>query len=357
MEAQLPKLKNKKMNKISILVPCYNVEKYVCQCLDSIQRQTYTNLEVICIDDGSEDRTGAIIEEFVAADNRFRVIHKPNTGYGDSMNMGIERCTGEYIGIVEPDDWIEPNMYKVMLDTALANELDYVKCLWYEGPTGTERVRKHRHVRKKRVVCPLEHQNIFLLQPSIWSALYRRDLLEEGQKIRFLPTPGASYQDTSFAFKTYIKSSRFMMLDKPYYHYRIHSESSVSSPAKTLCLLNEWKEEGFWLQKNPRQKQALIKNQVFAKIVYGGFRWNYNRIKLDQEKEFLEGSSVLFRSFVKDGLFDMDRLKGSRWGDRLVLTIREPDKFYQYFVRRERRRAFWRKVGCLLLFKRKQGHQ
>lgn len=337
--------------KVSVLVPCCNVEKYVRQCLESIQRQTYTNLEVICIDDGSIDSTGIIIDDFVATDNRFKVIHKSNTGYGDSMNQGLEMCTGDYIGIVESDDWIEPMMYEVLLDAALANNLDSVKCLWYEGPTATERVRKWKNVKKNHVFCPLKNQDVFLLQPSIWSALYRRDLLEEGRKIRFLPTPGASYQDASFAFKAYTKSNRFMMLDKPYHHYRIHPGSSVSSPNKVLCLLDEWNEERAWLQGNPQQKQALIKEQLFARIVYGGFRWNYNRINLEQKRVFIERCSVLFRGFVDDGLFDMDRLKGSRWGERLLLTIHNQEAFYQYFVRREKRRDFWIQIWNLLCFK------
>lgn len=338
------------MNKVSVLVPCCNVEKYVRLCLESIQKQTYSNLEIICIDDGSTDSTGAILDDFAIADNRFKVVHKPNTGYGDSMNLGLEMCTGDYFGIVEPDDWIEQTMYETLLTAALKYDSDQVRGLWFEGPTGTERVRKWRHIKKNHVLCPLENQNIFLLQPAIWSALYRRDLLEEGQKVRFLPTPGASYQDASFAFKTYIKSKRFIMLGKPYYHYRINPNSSVSSSGKVLCLLDEWNEEGRWLLANPEQKQMLINDQLFAKVVYGGFRWNYNRINLEQKKVFLENCSVLFRSFVDDGLFDADRLKGSRWGDRLLLTIYNPKAFYQYFVRREKRRAFWTRIWKLICF-------
>ena len=345
------------MNKISILVPCYNVEKYVRQCLESIQNQTYTNLEVICVDDGSTDSTGSIIEEFASVDQRFVVVHKPNSGYGDSMNYGLDICTGEYIGIVEPDDWIEPNMYETLLEAALANELDLVRCLWYEGLNAKERIKKCKHVRKNRVLFPLEYEEIFLLQPAIWSALYRRDLLEEGQKIRFLPTPGASYQDASFAFKTYTKCKRFMMLDKPCHHYRINSGSSVSSDGKVLCLLDEWNEERCWLKNNPRQKEALLRGQTFAKVVYGGFRWNYQRISLEQNKEFIENCSSLFRDFVDEGFFDMDKLKGTRWGNRLLLTIRKPEEFYQYLVRREKRRTMFNKFIRKLCFNSKKGNE
>ena len=174
------------MEKISILVPCCNVEKYVRQCLDSIKAQTYTNLEIICIDDGSKDSTGAIIDEYVAADSRFKVIHKPNSGYGDSMNKGLEMCCGDYIGIIESDDWIEPNMFETLLATAKSQNLDLVRCCWYEGPTGTETIKIQNMLAHNVVMKPLEHPEAFQQQPSIWAALYRRDLLEEGRKVRFL---------------------------------------------------------------------------------------------------------------------------------------------------------------------------
>lgn len=339
------------MNKISILIPCYNVEKYICQCLESILNQTYTNLEIICINDGSTDTTGAIIDQYAALDYRIVVIHKANTGYGDTMNIGLNACTGDYIGIVEPDDWIEPTMYETLLNIALMNNLDYVKCLWFQGPTGTECIKRYNKISKNSVIRPLEEPEIFLIQPAIWAALYKNELLNEGDKIRFLPTPGASYQDASFYFKTLLKSTRFMMLDKAYHHYRINPGSSVCSSGKVLCLLDEWAEERCWLLRHPKQKQEIIRTQTFAKVVHGGFRWNYKRIDLDQKKMFFDACSVLFSSFVKDGLFDIDKLKDLRWGKRLILTIKEPNKFYQSFVNQEKRRLFWNKIWSILLFK------
>ncbi|MFD1244677.1 glycosyltransferase family 2 protein [Paralysiella testudinis] len=91
---------------ISILVPVFNVEKYLRQCLDSIQSQTFKNFEVICINDGSTDTSLAILEDYAQQDTRFRIINKPNSGYGHSMNIGLGQCNGEYIGIVESDDYM-----------------------------------------------------------------------------------------------------------------------------------------------------------------------------------------------------------------------------------------------------------
>ena len=90
---------------ITILVPCYNVEKYVDECLSSIQKQTYDNLEVLCINDGSTDNTLNILRKYEASDNRFHIINKSNSGYGASMNIGLNKASGDYIGIVESDDF------------------------------------------------------------------------------------------------------------------------------------------------------------------------------------------------------------------------------------------------------------
>ena len=294
------------MEKISILVPCCNVEKYVRECLDSIKTQTHTNLEVICIDDGSKDKTGEIIDEFVAADDRFQVIHKPNSGYGDSMNKGLEACTGDYIGIIESDDWIEPDMFEVLLKTAKENDLDLARCCWYEGPTGTESENHQDWVSKDVVCCPMDDEKVFFQQPSIWASLYRRDLLEEGRKIRFLPTPGASYQDTSFAFKCYTKSKRFMMIDRPYHHYRINPNSSVSSTGKVYCILDEWEEMLRWICEDTEMKKKFQGTALLPKICYGGMIWNYERLSQTTLKLlFLRRTSIFFRSAEKEGVLNL----------------------------------------------------
>ncbi len=318
------------MKKISVLVPCCNVEKYVKECLDSIKAQTYTNIEVICIDDGSTDSTGAIIDEYVAADPRFQVIHKPNTGYGDSMNVGLERCTGDYVGIVESDDWIEPNMYEVLLKTCESKDLDLIHCLWQSGPTGTENVDEMRWLKKDSLCCPLDRIKVFNMQPSIWAALYRRDLLEEGRKVRFLPTPGASFQDTSFAFKCYTKSRRFMFLSKALHHYRMNPGSSVSSTGKIYCLLDEWKEIYRWICEDSGLKRRIAEAQLLVSLFYGGFKWNYERLATVPRLKFLRAASHFFRQVAKDGLLNVKGYRTSRESRRTIkFVIDNPLEYYR----------------------------
>ena len=118
--------------KVSVLVPVYNVEKYVGMCLDSLLCQTLKDMEIICIDDGSTDNSSAILAEYAKRDSRIIIITKENTGYGASMNLGLSRAKGEYIGIVESDDYALPEMFEQLYIKAQENELEVVKTNYYE---------------------------------------------------------------------------------------------------------------------------------------------------------------------------------------------------------------------------------
>ena len=116
------------MPKVSIVMPTYKVEKYFRQCLESVINQTLTDIEIIPVDDGSPDNCGKIMDEYAAKDSRIKPIHQENGGYGKAVNAGIEAATGEYIGIVETDDWIEPDMYEKLYNQAVKLDADVCKC-------------------------------------------------------------------------------------------------------------------------------------------------------------------------------------------------------------------------------------
>lgn len=117
------------MNKpiVSIVIPVCNVEKYLRECLDSVINQTMTELEIICVDDGSNDNSLSILKEYENKDNRIIVISKENSGYGNTMNVGMDKATGEYIGIVESDDYIEKNMFERLYAVACKYNAEIVK--------------------------------------------------------------------------------------------------------------------------------------------------------------------------------------------------------------------------------------
>jgi glycosyltransferase involved in cell wall biosynthesis len=113
---------------ISIIVPVYKVEKFLSKCVDSILNQTYRNIEIILIDDGSPDNSPAICDEYAEKDNRIKVIHQRNAGLAGARNAGLAICRGEYIAFVDSDDYIEPNMMEAMLNAAVNNDCDIVRC-------------------------------------------------------------------------------------------------------------------------------------------------------------------------------------------------------------------------------------
>lgn len=128
---------------ISIVVPVYNVASYLRECLESILEQTYENLEVICVNDGSTDGSLAILEEYRSRDSRVRVISKPNAGYGHTMNMGMDAATGDYLGIVESDDFIEPRMYEILMTAQQKHDVPVVLCPWFDYWTDGNRKSAH----------------------------------------------------------------------------------------------------------------------------------------------------------------------------------------------------------------------
>ena len=241
------------MPKVSVVIPVYNVEKYLRQCMDSVVNQTLRELEIIAVDDGSTDSSGAILDEYAAADPRVKVIHKANGGYGIGMNTGFDAATGEYIGIVESDDYADPEMFETLYNRAKSQNLDVVKSgfyyYWSQPEERNEKVVIASAVMANRTLCPrtefqapMEKVEFFNIKPTIWSAIYRKDFIRENN-IRFNETPGASFQDASFNFKVMALAKRVQLIRDAFLHYRQDNEnSSVNSPGKVFCVCDEYEE-------------------------------------------------------------------------------------------------------------------
>lgn len=152
---------------LSILVPCYNVEKYLNQCLLSIQNQTFNDFEVICLNDGSTDSTLSILKSFQNQDSRFKIIDKPNTGYGDSMNIGLHSAKGKYIGIVESDDYIDHKMFQKLVEEAEAKNLDVSRGGYFLSSKGGITPLKNDWIKKNTVFNPNIDPSPFWQAPAI----------------------------------------------------------------------------------------------------------------------------------------------------------------------------------------------
>lgn len=295
--------------KITVLVPCYNVEKYIEECLWSIHNQTYPHLEILCINDGSTDNTLEILKKFECVDSRIRIINKANSGYGASMNIGLNQATGDYIGIVESDDFIEPVMFELLIKQAIEHDLDIVRACYFQFRTsdGSNELIKNDFVPKNEIFCPIKNQSPFYQAPAIWAAIYRRGMLNDNN-IRFLETPGASFQDTSFAFKAYCCAKRFLMIDDGVLHYRIDNEnSSVNNPEKVFCVCDEYEEMWKFAQANPDLYRA-VKNLIPV-LQVATYTWNYNRLSSSLRKLFLEKWSAELRNQLENNLLILKKYR------------------------------------------------
>ena len=211
---------------VSIVIPCYNVEAYLPEVLDSVLGQTLENIEAICVNDGSTDGTLDVIKSYAARDSRIVIIDKPNGGYGHSMNKGMDMATGEYIGIVESDDYILPTMYEKLYAAAEENNVDFVRSDFTKFKTGAngervfweEKLTPHSEYYNT-VMNPADNLDVFNMQMLNWTGIYRTDFIRE-HNIRHHESPGASYQDNGFWFQTFCWAKRIYAVPEAFYCYR-----------------------------------------------------------------------------------------------------------------------------------------
>lgn len=295
--------------KISVLIPCYNVEKYIRQCMDSVVNQTLKDIEIICINDGSKDSTHSILKEYASNDSRIKIIDKPNSGYGHSMNKGLELATGEYIGIVESDDFAELNMFEVLYNTAKQYNVDVVKSNYYEYQTKNNSNKINNIIPKDDanvVFCPIDRQKIFLSNPSIWSGIYKKTFLEKND-IKFLETPGASYQDTGFNCKVWSTAEKVYLLEDAFLHYRTDNEnSSVKSPGKVYCVCDEWHKIERYLRDHQNYEKLKY---LLPQMKYNTYLWNFNRLAYPLNWQFLNVFQKEFKDLEKANLLSKKLLK------------------------------------------------
>ncbi len=214
------------MNKVSIIIPIYNAEKYLKYCLESVVNQTLNDIEIICVNDGSTDKSLDIINGYAKKDNRIVVVNKKNAGLGAAYNSGLEVAQGEYIGFVEPDDYIASNMYEELYNCTQTKP-DIVRSDWFLDRNGIIS-KQDKFSSYKEGLYKNKNLVIFGTNLGHWSCLYKRENYIEKYKIRFTPSPGAAYQDLGFIVKAYLLADDIYVKPYQYYYYRLHSGQSIS---------------------------------------------------------------------------------------------------------------------------------
>ncbi len=210
---------------ISVIVPVYKVELYLDRCVESIVNQTYSNLEIILVDDGSPDNCPAMCDAWVAKDSRIRVIHKKNGGLSDARNAGMTVATGEYIAFVDSDDWLEIQMYQCLYEAMTMTDADIASCgarrVWLDGKPAQELLAVNRD-------CVLEQEAAMValitsngLVQTVWNKLYRRSAIEG---VLFLT--GLIHEDEFWSWQVIARARRTVTLKESYYNY-LQRENSI----------------------------------------------------------------------------------------------------------------------------------
>lgn len=213
---------------ISVIVPIYNVRDYLIQCINSIQSQTYRNIEIVLVDDGSNDGSGGICDIFAGSDQRIKVIHQINQGVMAARRSGVENANGEYIGFVDGDDYIEPNMFEMLTNEILKTRSDFVHCGYWEEGAAVEPLRKEIINFSNNKIEFIKNAILgekYYITPSIWSKLFRAELIRKS--FSQIPDDCVFGEDLANLCICILECNKAVFLNRSYYHYRIR-ESSLS---------------------------------------------------------------------------------------------------------------------------------
>ena len=318
---------------VSVVVPVYNQEEYLNQALHSLTEQTLEEMEFICVNDGSTDGSMAILREYAALDGRVRIIDKPNSGYGHTMNVGIDAAKGEYLGILEPDDFVPPDMYGRLYEIACAQDADMVKADFYrfrisEGGE-TEKTLQRLTWESRyygRLIHPGEEMKTMDLVMNTWSGIYRLAFLNRWH-IRHNETPGASYQDNGFWFQTFCRAERAWFVNAPFYmNRRDNPNSSVFSRGKMYAVTEEYR---FIYEYLAREPALLAKYEgVFYAKKFNNFAMTYDRLARENRRGYLQHMREEFLPPMREGRLQKEWFSRRAWR-ALRAVLKDPDAYYE----------------------------
>lgn len=250
------------MNKISIIIHIYNVEQYLPQCLDSIINQTYKNLEIILINDGSTDNSGKICDNYAKVDNRIHVFHKKNEGVSSARNLGLEKCTGDFIGFIDPDDFIELNMYELLYNEQQKTNADIVwsnYCFYYSlnkkipgEITSNITYNLFNIIEKNNFYSDLFYK--YQMKAYLVNKLYKKELFSN---IKF--PYKKTFEDLFIFIYLISKAAKISFINKILYYYR-QRDNSICNQNNTHSIFN------------PDMIEAYIKSSIDYKYFSGNNR-------------------------------------------------------------------------------------
>lgn len=275
------------MDLISVIVPVYNVEAYLGRCVESILQQTYKNLEIILVDDGSTDSCPHLCDEWAKIDERIIVIHKKNGGLSDARNAGLNIATGDYIGFVDSDDWIAPEMYERLLSAIYENQSDISACtvemVWENGLE-----RRLLTIRENMILDSDAAQEALLMETKlkqpVWYKLYRKKAIDG---ISF--EKGKCHEDVFWSYQAIGNANKVSIIDYIGYYYWQRKDSIMGErySVKRLDVVEAYCRRYEYIKVEFPNLEAKAKRALWMHCIYHGqmtLRYVYGK---DRKKVFL----------------------------------------------------------------------
>ncbi len=328
--------------KVSVITPIYNHDpELVRECLDSLKAQTMQDIEFILIDNEAIPEAKELMKEFEDSDIRFKVIHmEKNRGYGIAMNTGLREAQGEYIGLVESDDIIEPDMYEYLYN--ISNEhgkLDIIKGSFskYYG----EKTFKNNLIIPKdkwdKVYHNYEMPELPLAHASQWAAIYNKDFLNKND-IRWNESPGARHQDMPFMLKTWLCADKLYVSSRVFYHYRLNNDNSssvFSNDKMPWGSYNEYKALFKWIKSKKLKLRKELKEVLFRRE-YGNMTIFFNLYKMKTRlKFFILAMYLRFRDMYYHGKIEFLYFNDKEKEDFMQI-VKHPIKYYRKKIMSEK---------------------
>lgn len=289
--------------KVSIIMPTLNVKPYIKQCIESVVNQTLNDIEIIIVDAGSTDGTLEILKEYESKDSRITLLHSDQKSYGHQMNMAIDIITGEYMGIVETDDYVAYEMFEELYKLSNNGEYDLVKSSFIYVNEDTNEIYKDKNMYKQQIPDDKPFNlkdNAYLLtgHPSIWAGIYKTDFIKSNN-IKFMEAPGGGWVDNPFFHETACLAKTIRYTDEAYYYYRESNPNSSSNKLADFTLpIQRMLDNLDVIDKYPE-----CKTEDVLKVVY--WRVNIYMDNIEARKGYEEKLPEL-RPLIKEM---MDRLK------------------------------------------------
>ena len=287
---------------ISVIVPIYNVEKYLNKCIESIINQSYSNLEIILVDDGSKDNSGVMCDSYLLKDNRIKVIHKENGGLSDARNVGIEKAKGEYIIFIDSDDWIDKKMIETLYNIIKKDNSDISICDYFLAYSEEIQTQKEDieiiNLSNIEALKKIYDKDLGVCMIVAWNKLYKRNLFKDDIRYPY----GKIHEDEFTTYKLLYKAKKISYINQKMYYYRQRENSIMNKPfnKKRLDVLEAFEQRSYYMKDIVKDKELYKKTLIEYYGVIIKFYFKYKETYMSDKKTLKKMLKKARKIYIKN---------------------------------------------------------